>query len=70
MDWFRALLEEKSHGFQVVVFTCRSRDYIEKAAMVAKRKMIYADTDSGFTRAVDLGRALRQVRANANAKGV
>ena len=23
MDWFRALLTEKAHSFQIVVFTCR-----------------------------------------------
>jgi hypothetical protein len=40
------------------VFTCRPRDYLEKAAMVPRGKGLYAVTDDGFTRAVDLGRAL------------
>ena len=57
MDWFRALLIEKSRIFQIVVFTCRPRDYLDKGAMVPKGKRFY-DTDDGFVRAVDLGRAL------------
>ena len=28
MDWFRALLAEKAHNFQIVVFTCRPSDYL------------------------------------------
>ena len=28
MDWFRALLAEKAHSFQIVVFTCRPSDYL------------------------------------------
>ena len=60
MDWFRALLKEKSRTFQIIVFTCRPRDYLEKTGMVPKGKSLFADTDEGFTRAVDLGRALRQ----------
>jgi hypothetical protein len=32
--------------------------------------VICADTEDGFTRAVDLGRALRQVRPTTNAKEV
>ena len=58
MDWFRALLKEKCRSFQIIVFTCRPRDYLEKAAMVPRGKGLYAVTDDGFTRAVDLGRAL------------
>ena len=60
MDWFRALLKEKCRSFQIIVFTCRPRDYLEKAAMVPRGKGLYAVTDDGFTRAVDLGRALRE----------
>jgi DNA repair exonuclease SbcCD ATPase subunit len=59
MDWFRALLGEKSRKFQIVVFTCRPRDYLEEAAMVSKGKR-FVDSDDGFTRAVDLGTALGQ----------
>ena len=58
MDWFRALLKEKSRSFQIVVFTCRPRDYIEKGSMVPKGRGLHADTDDGFTRAIDLGRVL------------
>jgi DNA repair exonuclease SbcCD ATPase subunit len=27
MDWFRTLLKEKAHTFQIIVFTCRPTDY-------------------------------------------
>jgi hypothetical protein len=65
MDWFRALLKEKSRIFQIIVFTCRPRDYLEKTAMVAKGKSLFTETDEGFTRAFDLGRALRQEQTSA-----
>jgi AAA domain len=60
MDWFRVLLAEKSRGFQIIVFTCRPGDYLSGAAMVPSGSAIHADTDDGFTRAVDLGRALHR----------
>ncbi len=60
MDWFRALLAEKARGFQIVVFTCRPSDYLAASALVPQGSAIYADTDGGFTRALDLGRALRR----------
>jgi hypothetical protein len=68
MGWFRALLKEKSRSFQIIVFTCRPRDYLDKASMLPKEKAFHADTDDGFTRAFDLGRALgqRQVGATVN----
>src|SRR5205823_13379849 len=28
MDWFRALLTERAHSFQIIVFTCRPGDYL------------------------------------------
>jgi hypothetical protein len=59
MDWFRALLGEKAHSFQIVVFTCRQGDYLAASAMVPKGKAVLKDTDGGFVRAVDLGRAVR-----------
>ena len=65
MDWFRALLKEKCRSFQIIVFTCRPRDYLEKAAMVPRGKGLYAVTDDGFTRAVDLGRALARGQVSA-----
>ena len=58
MDWFRALLAEKAHSFQIVVFTCRPNDYLAASAMVPKGKAIHQDTDAGFVRAIDLGRAV------------
>jgi len=58
MDWFRALLTEKAHSFQIIVFTCRPSDYLLPSALVPKGNAVHADTDSGFIRAVDLGRAL------------
>jgi len=60
MDWFRALLTEKAHGFQIVVFTCRPSDYLAASALVPQGSAVHADTDGGFVRAVDLGRALRR----------
>lgn len=61
MDWFRALLKEKSRSFQIVVFTCRPRDYLERGGMVPKGKALFSDSDNGFIRAIDLGRAFCQV---------
>jgi hypothetical protein len=60
MDWFRALLAEKAHSFQIVVFTCRPGDYLAAHTMVPEGEAFYKDTDSGFVRAVDLGRAMRR----------
>lgn len=60
MDWFRVLLAEKAHNFQIVVFTCRPSDYLAKGALVPKGNATHADSDSGFVRALDLGRALRR----------
>jgi uncharacterized protein YhaN len=60
MDWFRALLAEKAHNFQIVVFTCRPEDYLAANAMVPKGKGAQKDTDGGFVRAIDLGRGLRR----------
>jgi len=60
MDWFRVLLAEKAHNFQILVFTCRPGDYLAKGALVPEGSAVHADTDDGFLRAVDLGRALRR----------
>jgi hypothetical protein len=60
MDWFRALLVEKARTFQILVFTCRPGDYLDTKAMVPKGSAVYSDTDGGFVRALDLGRALRR----------
>ena len=60
MDWFRALLTEKARNFQIVVFTCRPGDYLDDGALVPQGSAVYADSDRGFIRAVDLGRALRR----------
>jgi hypothetical protein len=60
MDWFRTLLTDKARGFQIVVLTSRPADYIPASALVPPGSAIHADTDSGFIRAVDLGRALRR----------
>jgi DNA repair exonuclease SbcCD ATPase subunit len=60
MDWFRALLAEKGHTFQIIVFTCRPEDYLAANAMVSKGKLAFKETDSGFVRAIDLRRALRR----------
>ena len=60
MDWFRALLAEKSRLFQIIVFTCRPDDYLEPSAMIQNGKSVHTDTNNGFTRAIDLGRILGQ----------
>ncbi len=59
MEWFRALLAEKARSFQIIVFTCRPGDYLVPGAMVAGEGMIYADSEEGFVRAVDLGQIAR-----------
>lgn len=59
MDWFRTLLTDKAHGFQIVVVT-RPADYLPASALVLQGSAIHAHMDSGFIRAVDLGRALRR----------
>ena len=58
MYWFRSLLTEKAHNFQILVFTCRPGDYLPGSALVPQGSAVHADTDGGFIRAVDLGRAL------------
>ena len=60
MDWFRALLTEKARKFQIVVFTCRPGDYLPASALVPTGSAVHADTDGGFTRSVDLARAIRR----------
>jgi len=60
MDWFRTLLTEKAHSFQIVVFTCRPSSYLTASALVPQGTAAHADTDSGFIRAVDLARAVRR----------
>jgi DNA repair exonuclease SbcCD ATPase subunit len=60
MDWFRALLAEKARNFQILVFTCRPHDYLRASDLVPPGSKAHADCDSGFVRAVDLGRALRR----------
>jgi uncharacterized protein YhaN len=60
MDWFRSLLTEKAHGFQIVVLTSRPSDYLPASALVPPGSAVHADTDGGFVRAVDLSRALRR----------
>jgi hypothetical protein len=58
MEWFRALLAEKARSFQIVVFTCRPSDYLAREAMAAGDGVVYTDSDEGFVRAIDLGRAV------------
>src|SRR6516162_7232841 len=60
MDWFRALLSEKGHMFQIVVFTCRPSDYLPLSSLVPDGKDVHVDTDDGFVRAINLERALAQ----------
>ena len=60
MDWFRTLLAEKAHSFQIVVFTCRPSDYLPASAFVPEGSAVHVDTGGGFVRAVDLARAVRR----------
>ena len=61
MDWFRALLTEKARAFQIVVFTCRPGDYLSASSMVPDGAVVHSDSDGGFVRGIDLGRALHQL---------
>lgn len=58
MGWFRELLAEKCRGFQIVVLTCRPGDYLAAKAMAKAGDGARKDSDGGFTRAIDLSRAL------------
>ena len=58
MKWFRQVLTEKARRFQVLVFTCRASDYLEKSSFVPKKGPLFVDLEDGLTRAIDLGRAL------------
>jgi hypothetical protein len=60
MDWFRTILVEKAHAFQIIVFTCRPGDYLEAHAIVPKGKTVLKDTDGGVIRAIDLARAVNR----------
>lgn len=70
MDWFRALLHEKAHIFQIVVFTCRPSDYLAAASMVPDGSAFHADTNDGFIRAIDLQRILGQRQTSAKTNPV
>jgi DNA repair exonuclease SbcCD ATPase subunit len=58
MDWFRALLKEKAHSFQIIVFTCRPTDYLAPDMLVFDGNDLHVDANG--VRAIDLGRALRR----------
>lgn len=60
LEWFRTLLAEKAHSFQIVVFTCRPGDYLLASDLVPQGSVVHADTDGGFIRAIDLVRVLRR----------
>lgn len=60
MDWFRMLLTEKARSFQIIVVTCRPGDYLKASELVPDGKILHADSDGGFIRAIDLGRALHR----------
>jgi DNA repair exonuclease SbcCD ATPase subunit len=64
MDWFRSMLSEKARSFQIVVFTCRPSDYLASKSRVPKGIAVHTDTDSGFIRAIDLGRVLLPTRTS------
>ena len=60
MDWFRALLTDKARLFQIIVFTCRPKDYLPAGALVPRGSQVYRDADDGFCRALDFERAVRR----------
>jgi uncharacterized protein YhaN len=60
MDWFRTLLAEKARSFQIVVVTCRPGDYLQASELVPDGNAVHADSDGGFIRALDLGRAVHR----------
>jgi DNA repair exonuclease SbcCD ATPase subunit len=60
MDWFRMLLNEKARSFQIIVVTCRPADYLKASEWVPDGKMVHADSEGGFIRAIDLERAVRR----------
>ena len=60
MDWFRALLADKAHAFQIIVFTCRPGDYLDASSIAAKGKAVHRDMDGGFVRAINLDRAVQR----------
>ncbi len=59
MDWFRSMLAEKAPSFQIIVFTCRPKDYLMNSSLPLGSP-VHVDGDSGFTWAVDLGQVLRR----------
>src|SRR5260370_32908417 len=59
MDWFRALLTEKAHSFQIVVFTCRPSAYLAATSRVPSGSGFHTRTANRLIRASDLRRALR-----------
>jgi hypothetical protein len=65
MEWFRSLLTEKGKLFQIVVFTCRPRDYLEKGAIVPKGKSQFLDSSDGSIRAIDLGKLMSRSRSTS-----
>jgi hypothetical protein len=60
MEWFRTLLTEKAHTFQIIVMTCRPGDYLPEKAVVPEGSAVHADVEGAPVRAIDLGRALRR----------
>ncbi len=59
MDWFRSLLARNARTFQIVVFTCRPGDYLSTSSMPTG-ETVYVDSDDGFIRAFDMGRAVQR----------
>ncbi len=55
MDWFRALLTDQAHSFQIVIFTCRPSDYLPMGgALPAGGQPACNALGAGCTRAIDL----------------
>jgi uncharacterized protein YhaN len=60
MGWFRSLFTEHAQSLQILVFTCRPNDYLDRKAIVDEGTGMYKDTELGFVRAIDLSRAVHR----------
>ena len=57
MDWFRTLLKEKAHTFQIIVFTCRPTDYLPPVALVPDGSALHAGYETVRARSTWAGRS-------------
>jgi uncharacterized protein YhaN len=58
MAWFSQLLRSAATSIQMIVLTCRPRDYLEEAEMPHAGGPVFQDNPIGPIRALDLGRII------------